>query len=103
MRSSIPKLSPASVALAAAATLLLPAGLVRAQAEPVKEPPPEKVETVSIDEPLARIDELRVRGQTRSITVKPRFGADYSVTPVDPARGSDDRGGGRSRWRVLTF
>ncbi|HAJ12445.1 MAG: hypothetical protein WCZ20_11190 [Hydrogenophaga sp.] len=70
----------------------------------------EKIERIQHEDAGTRIDELRVGGQTRSITVQPKGGAPrYEVAP---ARGGDDLSEsgsgtsgttGRSRWRLLNF
>lgn len=72
--------------------------------------PDERIERISHEDAGTRIDELRVGGQTRNITVQPKNGApSYEVAP---ARGgadiSDSNSGssantGRSRWRLLSF
>ena len=56
-----------------------------------------------------RIDELRVRGQTRRITVTPKAGTRYDVIPADGLRDLPDDGGathgaaGKRVWHVLNF
>lgn len=70
----------------------------------------EKIERIQHEDAGTRIDELRVGGQTRSITVQPKNGApSYEVAP---ARGGEDLSSagsgasgntGRSRWRLLNF
>lgn len=72
--------------------------------------PDERIERIRHEDAGSRIDELRVGGQTRSISVQPKNGAPgYEVSP---ARGGEDMsdGGngasattGRSRWRLLSF
>ncbi len=72
--------------------------------------PNEKIERIQHEDAGSRIDELRVGGQTRSITVQPKNGApSYDVAP---ARGGEDLSNsssgstgntGRSRWRLLNF
>jgi len=64
-----------------------------------------------IEDDNARIDELRVRGAVRSITVKPKgpIRAEYEVLPTDASRDPSDGPGstkgaqGRRVWRVLSF
>lgn len=93
------------------------AGLALAQtAEPVAADPttgrPEpRVQRIVIEDDNARIDELRVRGATRDITVSSKLtpGVTYQVVPVDASRDqnagpSSARGSsGRSQFRVLSF
>lgn len=67
----------------------------------------EKIERIQHEDAGSRIDELRVGGQTRSITVQPKNGA--PAYEVAPARGGEDlstgssANTGRSRWRLLNF
>lgn len=70
----------------------------------------EKIERIQHEDAGTRIDELRVGGQTRSITVQPKNGApSYEVTPARGGEDLSDSGGGtsgttgRSRWRLLNF
>jgi Protein of unknown function (DUF2782) len=73
------------------------------QAEP-------KIERIVVQDDGVRIEELRVRGQTQRIVVKPKHGAEYEI--VVPAGGRDpgtNRAGqrgdasGQRVWRVLEF
>lgn len=74
----------------------------------VREPVPEgpRVERVTHEDELSRIDEVRVGGQTRSIDVSPKNGAPaYQVAPLplgnSPATGAGNAG--KSSWRLLDF
>lgn len=109
--------------LAAALAVLALAGLQAARAEPAAVPgsvaPPSggtgrasepNVRHTVIEDDGARIDELRVRGETQSISVSPkRGGARYEI--VTPTGGRDlgtgpttPRGAvGQRVWRVLQF
>jgi hypothetical protein len=66
-----------------------------------------RIERIQHEDALTRVDELRVAGQTRSITVQPKNGA--PAYDVAPATGGEDptaaRNGstGKSRWRLLDF
>ena len=69
-----------------------------------------RVERITHEDDLSRIDELRVGGQTRSITVQPKNGA--PAYEVAPARGGDAPGespgqrtgnSGKTSWPVLSF
>ena len=74
-------------------------------------PPPEpKVQHTVIEDDGARIEELRVRGQTLSITVTPKHSKApaYQIVPADAARDTSTpltRGGmaGQRVWSVLSF
>lgn len=60
----------------------------------------------SIQDDQVRIDELRVRGQTRKITVQPKlpgFGA-YEIHPAEPGRSPErDPKAGQRVWWSLSF
>ena len=64
-----------------------------------------------IEDDNARIEELRVRGAVRAITVKPKgpIKAPYEVIPLDAGRDNADGpssgkgSGGQRVWRVLSF
>jgi hypothetical protein len=104
-------------------TLLLTALLcaVTVQAQQAKPAVPVTAEPLPSDEPAvrrnvieddnARVEELRVRGAVRSITVKPKgpIKAEYEVLPTDASRDPSDGPGttkgaqGRRVWRVLSF
>lgn len=79
-----------------------------AQPAPAGEP---AVRRDVIEDDNARVEELRVRGAVRSITVQPKgpVKAEYEVIPLDAGRDSADGpgsakgGAGRRVWRVLTF
>ena len=70
--------------------------------------PRDRIERITHEDGLTRIDERRVGGQTQSIDVQPKNGAPaYQIQPE--AGGSTDSSGkrtgnaGRSSWRVLNF
>ena len=77
------------------------------QASPAR--PDKKIERIRTEDTGARIDELRVGGETQLITVQPKNGgAAYEVKPAEGARGSapaaasSDTNGSRV-WNVLKF
>ena len=54
----------------------------------------QRIERIQIEDGGARIDELRVGGETKSITVQPKGGMPgYDVQPVTGARS----------WKILGF
>jgi hypothetical protein len=80
-----------------------------APASPASVPEPAIQRTV-IEDPDARVEELRVRGQVRRITVTPRNGSrSYEIIPGDGARdlspgpGSTRGAAGQRVWNVLDF
>ncbi len=67
----------------------------------------ERIERITHEDKLSRIDELRVGGQTRSISVQPKNGAPgYEIAPAVGAEPAETQGAGnagKSRWRILNF
>ena len=73
-------------------------------------PPEPKVQRTVIEDDGARIEELRVRGQTVSITVEPKRGRApaYQIVPADAAHDTSTpltRNGlaGQRVWSVMSF
>lgn len=83
-------------------------------------PPPEpvplqrgagdRIERITTEDALTRVDEVRVDGQTQSIQVQPKNGAPaYQIQPLAPGQtpgasaGRPTGNAGRSSWRVLDF
>ena len=95
-------LIPFALALEAGAQTAPPPAEARATL-----PEGSRVERITHEDGLSRIDELRVGGQTRSIEVQPKNGAPaYQVTPAQAAEspGQGSKGSaGKSSWRVLSF
>ncbi len=109
--------------LATMATMAM-AALLAASPAQAQQPPPaaeasaqagsprDRIERITHEDALTRIDELRVGGQTQSIEVQPKNGAPaYQIDtgPGASAGSGGDVGGrragnaGRSSWRVLSF
>ena len=69
----------------------------------------ERIERITHEDELSRIDELRVGGQTRSIEVQPKNGAPaYEIAPAPGGADLSDsttKSGstGKSRWRIFNF
>lgn len=80
-------------------------------AESSKAPAEPEVRHIVIQGHDTRIEELRVRGQTRRITVTPKAagGTSYDVIPADGLRDLPDEAGttrgaaGKRVWHVLNF
>lgn len=99
----------------ALAPLLLATASAFAQAPIEREPDGDprqnqKVERIRIEDKANRIEEVRVGGQTQSVTVQPKAGVpSYELQPDDLARSrpSESREGfsGRKQrvWNVLDF
>jgi hypothetical protein len=75
-----------------------------------REVPEPKVERIVVEDEKVRIEELRVRGQTQRVVVKPKNAAEYEI--VAPAQGRDPSqnrangnpgAGGQRVWNVLKF
>lgn len=71
----------------------------------------QTIERIRTEDAATRIDEVRVGGETQSITVQPKTGSNtpaYAVRPPDSAKGnapspsSGDTNGSRV-WNVLKF
>jgi hypothetical protein len=86
--------------------LALAAAGVLAQGRSVPEP---KVQRTVIEDDSVRIEELRVRGLSTSLVVKPKHAAAYEVVPTpggrDPSqgRGGSQGAAGQRVWHVLKF
>ncbi|MDB5891095.1 MAG: hypothetical protein JWP47_1926 [Polaromonas sp.] len=97
-------LAVSTLSFAQPATPALPAAPAGAR-------PDQAIERIRTEDAGSRIDELRVGGETQSITVQPKTGGNapaYEVKPPDSARGnapsrsSGDTNGSRV-WNVLKF
>ena len=93
-----------------ACALLAACGAALAQQPPQSGPPEPKVQRIVVEDDAVRIEELRVRGQTQRIVVKPKNAAEYEiVAPTggrDPSqnRGNQQPGAAGQRvWNVLRF
>lgn len=100
---------------AAIAVLALSAASSFAQEPPAREPLDprrnQRIQRIQVEDAGNRIDEVRVGGETQSITVQPKAGVPaYEIQPTDMARSrpQDNRDGlssatGRRVWNVLNF
>ena len=84
---------------------LAPATLSAQQHDPTE----PRVQRSVIEDDSVRIEELRVRGLSTSLVVKPKHAAAYEVVPTpggrDPSqgRGSSQGAAGQRVWNVLKF
>ena len=70
-----------------------------------------RIERIRVEDSSVRIDELRVRGETQSITVTPKGNLPaYEVEPASAnrspsagERGSASAGGGTRVWKIFGF
>lgn len=93
---------PASLSL-----LLLATAAVRAEeaAAPRPVPEPQVLQQVTEDDKV-RIEELRVRGQTKRLTVQPKIRGvgPYEIAAPEPGRApADDPKAGQRVWLSITF
>ena len=64
----------------------------------------QRIERIELEDNGNRIDELRVGGQTQSITVHPKADVpSYNVQPANPSHPDGRDGAGRRTWNVLSF
>jgi len=95
----------ALVAALAAAAL---AGVARAEdAAPKPKGGEPAVQHIVVEDDGVRIEELRVRGQTQSITVQSKVGnvKPYQIVPPSGARDPSQQGNlaGQRLWHMLSF
>ena len=96
--------------LAASSGMAAAEGPARPTGDPRGVPEP-RVEKIVVEDDNARIDELRVRGQTQRIVVKPKHSTmrSYEVITGDgsrdlsPGHGSTRGAAGQRVWNVLVF
>lgn len=79
-------------------------------AQDVKLPPEPKVQRIVVEDDAVRIEELRVRGLTQRVVVKPKHAAEYEIVPAaggrDPSQNranSQPGAGGQRVWNLLKF
>jgi hypothetical protein len=93
--------------LVASLALAQPAPASRTAAAPGAQGTEQTIQRIRHEDAGARIDELRVGGETRSITVTPKGNAPaYEVAPESNNRNpaaTDGQGEGRARWNILKY
>ena len=103
------RLALLTVFLATAASAQTPADLARGQPDPRQN---QKIERTVIEDESARIEELKVGGQTERVTVQPKGSAlpAYEIEPTHLARSrpADSREGlsgtnGKRFWNLFSF
>ncbi|RAR75943.1 hypothetical protein AX018_105916 [Paracidovorax anthurii] len=62
----------------------------------------QRVERIRIEDGGSRVDELRVGGQTQSITVQPKAGSEMPEYEVQPTDGVRARPGSRNGAETIT-
>ena len=106
----LPALLGTLSALAAAHASAQVAPAADAPRSPATSAPGDRIERITNEDALTRIQELRVGGQTQSIDVAPKNGAPaYQIAPQPAGALPGETGGkptgnaGRSSWRLLNF
>ena len=102
------RLLPIVCGLTATAALAQPpAALPRDGAPPPSGKPEQKIERIRHEDAGSRIDELRVGGESKHITVQPKGDAPaYEVAPESNNRNpaaTDRERSGKGGWKVLGF
>jgi len=100
-----------AMSLALSGTLAMAAEPVPPANQPAKAGPSEpQVQQIVIEDERAHIEELRVRGLTTHVVVKPRHGAEYEIVPAasgrDPSQnrgGTSPGAGGQRVWNLWRF
>ncbi|WP_439115004.1 hypothetical protein [Hydrogenophaga sp.] len=107
MHSTLRLLTLPTLCLAVSAAAQTPAPAPDA---PAPLPLTPRVERITHEDALSRIDELRVGGQTQRIDVQPKNGAPaYQIQPGQGQPAGLDSAtqptgsAGRSSWRILSF
>ena len=80
-----------------------PHSALPATAQAPKELPEPKVEQLKTSDDAVQIDELRVRGESKSIKVTPKNAPAYEISPQSPAKRADDKSQGVRTWRLFSF
>ena len=71
---------------------------------PASKAPEQTIERIRHEDAGARIDELRVGGETKNITVQPKGDAPpYQVAPESNNRNPSDAGRGSSGWNIFKY
>lgn len=118
MRPNLPAQRPSTLLLPVLLGALLapPAGAqtvapaADAPRAPATSAPGDRIERITNEDALTKIQELRVGGQTQTIDVTPKNGAPaYQIAPQPAGALPGETGGkptgnaGRSSWRLLNF
>ncbi len=87
---------------------LLVALCTSAYAQPVSPPaklgvPDAKAERLEVKDDAVLIDELRVRGETKRLSVTPKNAPAYQIAPESGSKPLDDKTQGQRTWRLFSF
>lgn len=82
-------------------TAAAPAASAQSAAPQPKEP---KYEHIVVEDAGTKIDEVRVGGQTQSITVQSKLGGEpYQIKPAQGGRSDGNAAAGKAMWSVGKF
>jgi hypothetical protein len=102
--------APALAQTAAPTPAAAPAPALEPGTNPVSRRPEPTIERIHVEDAGSRIDELRVGGETQSITVQPKANVPaYEVLPSDGAKGGTNPSApgtgsaGKRVWNVFKF
>jgi uncharacterized Zn ribbon protein len=90
-------------------SLLLAASLSAfAQPAPANSPaqrivPDAKAEQLNVKDDAVLIEELRIRGETKRLSVTPKNAPAYQISPESGSKPLDDKTQGQRTWRLLSF
>ncbi len=62
-----------------------------------------KVQEIHVKDEAVTIDELRIRGETRRMTVTPKNAPAYQIEPDTGRKALDDKSQGQRTWRLFSF
>jgi hypothetical protein len=65
--------------------------------------PDAKAERLEVKDDAVLIEELRVRGETRRLSVTPKNAPAYQIAPESGSKPLDDKSQGQRTWRLFSF
>lgn len=68
-----------------------------------REVPDAKVERLDVKDDAVLIEELRIRGETKRLSVTPKNAPAYQIAPESGSKPLDDKSQGQRTWRLFTF
>jgi hypothetical protein len=67
------------------------------------EPKEAKIEDIKTTDDAVTIKELRIRGEAKRATVKPKNAPEYQIEPDTARKSIDDKSQGKTSWKLFTF
>jgi uncharacterized Zn ribbon protein len=65
--------------------------------------PDAKAEQLNVKDDAVLIEELRIRGETKRLSVTPKNAPTYQISPESGSKPLDDKTQGQRTWRLLSF